>query len=54
MRRMHWSWEQLQQTPMYVRRYCVDFLAMLAEQQEREAASARRKQKRQQQMGGMP
>lgn len=36
MRRMHWSWEQLQQTPAYVRRYCLDFLNAIAEAEERE------------------
>lgn len=24
MREMHWSWRDLQATPMYVRRYCWD------------------------------
>ncbi|MFF4644991.1 hypothetical protein [Streptomyces sp. NPDC001389] len=40
---MHWSWEQLQATPMYVRRYCLDTLGMLAEheRQESERAQAR-------------
>lgn len=43
MRRMHWSWEELQQTPWYVRRYSLDFLGMIAEQEEREAERERRK-----------
>lgn len=47
MRRMHWSWEQLQATPMYVRRYCVDFLGMLGEHEERQAERERRKAERQ-------
>lgn len=47
MRRMHWSWEQLQQTPTYVRRYCIDFLGMIAEQEERETERERRKAERQ-------
>lgn len=34
MRRMHWSWEQLQATPGYVRRYCLDFLGLIAEQEK--------------------
>ena len=46
MRRMHWSWEQLQQTPMYVRRYCVDFLNMIGEQEERETERERRRAER--------
>lgn len=25
MREMHWSWDELQSTPVYVRRYCWDF-----------------------------
>lgn len=41
MRRMHWSWEQLQQTPVYVRRYCLDFLNAIAEAEERENDRAR-------------
>lgn len=47
MRRMHWSWEQLQQTPVYVRRYCLDFLGMIAEQEEREMERERRRAERQ-------
>lgn len=37
MRRMHWSWDQLQSTPMYVRRYCLDILNMISEHEERES-----------------
>ncbi|MEU4296340.1 hypothetical protein [Kitasatospora aureofaciens] len=42
MRRMHWSWAELQETPDYVRRYCVDFLALIAKQErdEHERAQA--------------
>jgi hypothetical protein len=47
MRRMHWSWEQLQATPMYVRRYTLDFLGMISEQEEREMERERRKAERQ-------
>lgn len=47
MRRMHWSWEQLQQTPAYVRRYTLDFLGMIATQEERDAERDRRKAERQ-------
>lgn len=47
MRRMRWSWEQLQQTPVYVRRYCLDFLGMIGTHEEREAESERRKAERQ-------
>ncbi|MFF0409055.1 hypothetical protein ACFYUY_01295 [Kitasatospora sp. NPDC004745] len=50
MRRMHWSWDDLQATPTYVRRYCADFLGLIADQeranQERSQAAQRR------QMGG--
>ncbi|NUR65143.1 MAG: hypothetical protein HOQ47_05230 [Streptomyces sp.] len=48
---MHWSWEQLQATPMYVRRYTLDFLSMLATHEERESERERRKAERQQRMG---
>lgn len=51
MRRMHWSWEQLQATPWYVRRYTLDFLSMLAQHEEREADRERRKAERQSRMG---
>lgn len=47
MRRMHWSWEQLQQTPIYVRRYCLDFLSMMSEHEEREMDRERRRAERQ-------
>lgn len=46
MRRMHWSWEQVQATPMYVRRYCLDFLGMISEHEEREMERERRKAER--------
>jgi hypothetical protein len=46
MRQMRWSWDQLQQTPLYVRRYCVDFLNMLNTHEEREAERERRKSER--------
>jgi hypothetical protein len=46
MRRMHWSWEQLQQAPMYVRRYCLDFLGMISEHEERETEREQRKAQR--------
>jgi hypothetical protein len=36
MRQMHWSWEQLQATPTYVRRYSWDLLQARATA-EREA-----------------
>lgn len=46
MRRMHWSWEQLQATPVYVRRYCLDILGMLGTYEEQQAAKANAKSKR--------
>lgn len=46
MRQMRWSWDQLQQTPMYVRRYCVDFLSMVNEHEERQMERDRRKAER--------
>ncbi len=42
MRRMRWSWGELEATPLYVRRYCLDFLGLIAEAEERD----RKKQKR--------
>ncbi|WP_158997228.1 hypothetical protein [Streptomyces aureus] len=44
---MHWSWEQLQQTPAYVRRYTLDFLGMIATHEEQEAERERFKAERQ-------
>lgn len=46
MRGMQWSWDDLENTPVYVRRYCADFLAI-----EARAANARAG-KPQQQPGG--
>ncbi|WP_189764627.1 hypothetical protein [Streptomyces xanthochromogenes] len=43
---MHWSWEQLQATPLYVRRYTLDFLGMISEQEEKESQRARSKAER--------
>ncbi|RLU78174.1 hypothetical protein CTZ27_37710 [Streptomyces griseocarneus] len=42
MRRMHWSWDELQQTPAYVRRYALDFLGLIAQQEHRAQDQARR------------
>jgi hypothetical protein len=42
MKRMRWSWEELQATPLIVRRYCIDFLGLIAEAEEKD----RKKQKR--------
>lgn len=42
MRDMHWSWEQLQATPRYVRRYCSDFLTLHAEARAEAADRAQR------------
>jgi hypothetical protein len=43
MERMRWSWDDLQNTPAYVRRYCVDFLGIRARVQA-EAAERRQRQ----------
>lgn len=43
MKRMHWSWTELQATPVYVRRYCLDMLGMLGEHERQESARAERK-----------
>ncbi|MGW2520437.1 hypothetical protein ACWC09_26180 [Streptomyces sp. NPDC001617] len=51
MRRMHWSWEQLQATPGYVRRYTLDFLGMIAAHEERESERERRRAERQSKAG---
>jgi hypothetical protein len=41
MREMRWSWEQLQATPLYVRRFCWDFT--LARRNAEKAAAEREK-----------
>jgi hypothetical protein len=51
MRRMHWSWDDLQATPMYVRRYCIDFLNAIAEREQAEHDRAQREANRTQRMG---
>ena len=42
---MGWSWEQLQATPAYVRRYCSDFInarrQAMNDRAEREARASR-------------
>lgn len=40
MREMHWSWEQYEQTPPYVRRYSFDFLQLQFEEEQRRAEAA--------------
>jgi hypothetical protein len=42
MKQMRWSWEELQQTPMYVRGFCHDFLGEIADAEE----AARKKSER--------
>jgi hypothetical protein len=42
MLQMHWSWDELQATPMYVRRYCADFLLMRNEARARAVAPGRK------------
>lgn len=51
MKRMHWSWDELQDTPMYVRRYCIDFLNALAEHEQAENDRVKSRADRTQQMG---
>lgn len=51
MKRMHWSWDQLQATPLYVRRYCLDFLGLLSQEEQRQTDDARREANRAQRMG---
>jgi hypothetical protein len=46
MKRMRWSWRELQDTPYYVRRYAMDFLGLIAEAEEKERKKAERKNKR--------
>lgn len=43
MRRMRWSWRELQDTPPYVRRYCIDFLGLISEAEEAARKKADRK-----------
>ncbi|WBP89540.1 hypothetical protein [Kitasatospora cathayae] len=43
---MHWSWSELQETPAYVRRYCADFLGLIAEQEQADQEQAQATQRR--------
>ena len=45
MKRMRWSWDELAATPLYVRRYCMDFLALIAEAEEKDRKKQKRKNK---------
>ncbi|WP_134667839.1 hypothetical protein [Amycolatopsis sp. CFH S0078] len=36
MRKMHWSWEEYERTPPYVRRFCFDFLQLQFEEKQRQ------------------
>jgi hypothetical protein len=51
MKRMKWSWGDLQATPMYVRRYTLDFLNALAEHEQDEHDRAKREANRAQRTG---
>lgn len=51
MKRMHWSWDELQATPLYVRRYCLDILNMLGEHEQQETRRAQAKAKARQGAG---
>jgi hypothetical protein len=37
MRKMHWSWDEYQSTPAYVRRFCFDFIQLQFEEKRRQA-----------------
>lgn len=43
MKRMRWSWEELAATPLYVRRYCLDFLGLIAEAEEKKSKKSKSK-----------
>lgn len=42
MREMHWSWDQLNETPPYVQRYSFDFIQAIFEQERSDADKANR------------
>ena len=42
MRVMGWSWEDLEATPVYVRRFCWDFACIQAQHEQDEVDQARR------------
>jgi len=46
MKRMRWSWQQLEATPYYVRRYSMDFLGLIAEAEERERKKTEKKSRK--------
>ncbi|MEE6264870.1 hypothetical protein [Streptomyces noursei] len=51
MHRMRWTWDELQTTPVYVRRYTLDFLGLIAEQEQEQNDRAQREANRAQRMG---
>lgn len=42
MEAMHWTWRELQDTPLYVRRYCWDILQLRWEHESDEMERQRR------------
>ncbi|WP_331246568.1 hypothetical protein [Streptomyces diastatochromogenes] len=48
---MRWTWDELQTTPVYVRRYTLDFLGLIAEQEQEQNDRAQREANRAQRMG---
>ncbi|WP_167390742.1 hypothetical protein [Streptomyces yunnanensis] len=48
---MRWTWDDLQATPAYVRRYVLDFLGLIAEQEQEQNDRAQREANRAQRMG---
>lgn len=46
MHEMGWSWEELQTTPIYVRRYCWDLIQIQRQVQREKQEQAEREAKR--------
>ena len=45
MKKMRWSWAELCETPLYIRRFTMDFLGLISEAEEREQKKAKKKKK---------
>jgi hypothetical protein len=45
MHEMKWSWEELQATPLYVRRYCWDMIQIRRQAEHDEIEEAKREAK---------
>jgi hypothetical protein len=53
MYEMRWSWDELQATPHYVRRYCYDFRQIILAYEREQTEKAERERKAELERGGL-